>query len=189
MPRDGKSALPPTASAAEAAPADAETTESTFTILQSLVTITLSYQLLFSPHSVYPMEVLEFVIVGLLAIGMLVMVMPQNMWKTRSVVWGLIVGNTILCANIFYMVGLAEPGLYITLVLFIPLAAVAPSANLYFVMSVGICAMYGIIWYELYGQYEPLSGGNLLQFPVLLVMANFYWYILGMRGMAQASDV
>lgn len=190
VPPDGKSSLPPTASAAEAASADAVSepraidTEFSFTILQTLVTIALSYQLLFSPHSVYTVEALELVVVGLLAIGMLVMAMPHDMWRTRSVVWGLIVGNTILCANVFYMVGFAEPGLYITLLLLIPIAAVAPSMNLYFALAVGTCAMYGMIWYALYGRYEPFSEGNLLQFPVLLVMANFDWHILRMRGTA-----
>lgn len=159
-------------------------TASTFTFLQSLVTIVLSYQLLFSPHSAYTIEVLEFVVLGLLLIVILVMALPYDLWRTPLIVWTLILGDTLLCANVFYMAGFTELGLYVTLGLLILIAAVAPSLNLHFVLSVGICAMYGIIWYELYGQYEPFSEGNLLQFPVLLVMANFYWYILGMRGTA-----
>jgi len=164
-------------------------TASTFTFLQSLVMIALSYQLLFSPHSSYTIEALEFVVLGLLFVLILVAVLPHHLWRTPLVIRTLILGNTVLCANIFYMAGLDEPGLYVTLILLLLIAVVAPSLNLHFVLSVGICAMYGIIWYELYGQYEPLSEGNLLQFPVLLVMANFYWYILGMRGKAQTSDV
>jgi len=163
-------------------------TASTFTFLQSLVMIALSYQLLFSPHSSYTVEALELVVFGLLFILILVVALPHHLWRTPLIVWALVLGDTFLCANVFYMAGFTEPGLYVSLGLLILIAAVVPSLNLHFALSVGICAMYGIIWYELYGQYEPLSEGNLLQFPVLLVMANFYWYILGMRGMAQASD-
>jgi hypothetical protein len=167
-------------------------TQSTFAILQTLVTIALSYQLLFSPNSTYVTEVLEFVVLGLLFILILVLALPNYLWRTPLIVWGLIVGDTFLCANVFYMVGFAEPGLYITLVLFILLAAVAPSMNLYFALSLGICAIYGIIWYTTIGKYQPFSEGNLLQFPVLLIMANFYWYILGMRrtvpSVAKASN-
>ncbi len=163
-------------------------TASTFTFLQSLVMIALSYQLLFSPHSSYTVEALELVVFGLLFILILVVALPHHLWRTPRIVWALVLGDTFLCANVFYMAGFTEAGLYVSLGLLILIAAVVPSLNLHFALSVGICAMYGIIWYELYGQYEPLSEGNLLQFPVLLVMANFYWYILGMRGMAQASD-
>jgi hypothetical protein len=197
---DGESPQSQTSSAAEAmsnetAPAGSASkphtsgTASTFTFLQSLVMIALSYQLLFSPHSSYTIEALEFVVFGLLFILIFVVALPHHLWRTPLIVWTLTLGNALLCANVFYMAGFVEPGLYVTLILLLLIAAVAPSLNLYFVLSVGVCAMYGVIWYELYGQYEPLSEGNLLQFPVLLVMANFYWYILGMRGMAQATDV
>ena len=169
------------------APADSASTShtngtaSTFTFLQALVVIALSYQLLFSPNSAYITEVLDFVVLGLLFILILVMALPNYLWRTPLIVWGLIVGDTFLCANVFYMAGLDEPGLYVTLVLLVLVATYAPTLNLHFVLAMSLCLIYGIFWYATTGKYQPFSEGNLLQFPVLLVMANFYWYILGMR--------
>src|SRR5438105_1973792 len=84
-------------------------TASTFTFLQALVTIALSYQLLFSPNSAYTVEVLEFVVMGLLLIVIVVMALPHRLWRTPLVVWSAILGNTLLCANVFYMAGLDQP--------------------------------------------------------------------------------
>jgi hypothetical protein len=171
----------PEASAAAAPQPRSVGTASTFSMQQVLVTIALSYQLLFSEHSAFTLEVLEFVVAGLLAVVLVVLVMPHHMWRTRLVIIFLILGNTVLCANVFYMAGLADPGLYVTLALLVPIAMFAPSANLHFALSLGLCVVYGIVWYVMVGQHGPVMQGDLLRFPVLLVMANFYWQILGLR--------
>ena len=156
-------------------------TASSFSMQQVLLTIALSYLLLFSKSSAFALEILEFVVAGLLLIVLIVMVMPHYLWRTRLVVWAVILGDTALCANVFYLAGLDEPGLYIALFLLIPISLYAPSVNVHFTLTLGLCAVYGIVWYVLAGQYGPLSEGDLLRFPVLLVIANFYWQIMGMR--------
>ena len=185
VPPDGESAQP--ASVPEASPAGPAPkprtigTASTFSMQQVLVTIALSYLLLFARSSAFAVEILEFVVAGLMAIVLIVMVIPQRLWRTRLVVGALIGGNTALCANVFYLAGLDDPGLYIALVLLIPIAMYAPSANAHFALSLGLCMVYGIVWYVLASRSEPLAEGDLLRFPVLLVIANFYWQIMGMR--------
>ena len=187
VPPDGESAPPAPAPVPEASPTSEAFkprtigTASTFSMQQVLLTIALSYLLLFTRSSAFALEILEFVVAGLLSIVLIVMVIPHTLWRTRLVVWAVVLGDTALCANVFYMSGLEDPGLYIALILLIPIAMYAPSANMHFSLSLGLCVVYGIVWYVLIGQREPLSEGDLLRFPVLLVIANFYWQILGMR--------
>ena len=157
-------------------------TADSFSMQQVLLTIALSYQLLFSKSSAFALEILEFVVAGLLLIVLIVMAMPHHLWRTRLIVWAVILGNTALCANVFYLSGLDDPGLYVALFVLIPIAMYAPSVNAHFSLSLGLCVLYGIAWYVLAGQYGPLSEGDLLRFPVLLVIANFYWQNLGMRA-------
>jgi hypothetical protein len=149
---------------------------------QVLLTIALSYLLLFTKSSAFGVEILEFVVAGLLAIVLVVMTIPHHLWRTRLVIWAVILGNTALCANVFYMAGLEDAGLYITLPLLILIALYATSAEMHFGLSLGLCVVYGTVWYVLAGRAEPLSEGDLLRFPVLLVIANFYWQIMGMRA-------
>ena len=185
VPPDGESAQP--APVPEASPTGAAFkprtigTASTFSMQQVLLTIALSYLLLFTRSSAFAVEILEFVVAGLLSIVLIVMVIPHTLWRTRLVVWTVVLGDTALCANVFYLAGLDDPGLYIALFLLIPISLYAPSVNAQFTLSLGLCVVYGVAWYVLIGRFEPLSEGDLLRFPVLLVISNFYWQILGMR--------
>ncbi len=181
VPPDGESAQPEPVPDAAPQPRTIGTA-SAFSIQQVLLTIALSYLLLFTRSSAFALEILEFVVAGLLVIVLVVMVIPHHLWRTRLVVWSVILGDTALCANVFYLAGLDDPGLYIALFLLIPSAMYAPSVNAHFALSLGLCAGYGIIWYVLTGRSEPLSEGDLLRFPVLLVISNFYWQIMGMRA-------
>jgi len=156
-------------------------TASTFSMQQVLLTIALSYLLLFTRSSAFGLEILEFVVAGLLGIVLIVMLVPHRLWRTRLVVWAIILGDTALCANVFYLAGLDDAGLYITLALLIPIALYAPSVEFHFGLSLGLCVVYGAVWYMLTGSSGPLDEGDLLRFPVLLVIANFYWQVLGMR--------
>lgn len=157
-------------------------TASTFSMQQVLLTIALSYLLLFTKSSTFGVEILEFVVAGLLLIVLVVMLVPHQLWRTRMVVWAVILGDTALCANVFYLAGLEDPGLYVTLLLLIPISMYAPSVNAHFSLSLGLCVVYAAAWYALVGRVGPLSEGDLLRFPVLLVIANFYWQIMGMRA-------
>jgi hypothetical protein len=186
-PPDGDSAQSATAPVPEVPPAGSASqprsigTASTFSMQQVLLTIALSYLLLFTKSSAFGVEILEFVVAGLLAIVLVVMGIPHRLWRTRLVVGAVVLGDTVLCANVFYMAGLEDPGLYVTLLLLIPISMYATSVEMHFGLSLGLCVVYGIVWYVLTGRSEPLSEGDLLRFPVLLVIANFYWQIMGMR--------
>jgi hypothetical protein len=186
-PADGESAQPAPAPVPESSPAGSASqprsigTASTFSMQQVLLTIALSYLLLFTKSSAFGTEILEFVVAGLLSIVLVVMVIPHHLWRTRLIVWAVILGNTALCANVFYMAGLEDPGVYVSLLLLIAIAMYAKSVDMHFGLSLGVCVVYGIVWYVMVGRAEPFSEGDLLRFPVLLVIANFYWQIMGMR--------
>jgi len=186
-PADGESAQPAPAPVPESSPAGSASqprsigTASTFSMQQVLLTIALSYLLLFTKSSAFGTEILEFVVAGLLSIVLVVMVIPHHLWRTRLIVWAVVLGNTALCANVFYMAGLEDPGVYVSLLLLIAIAMYAKSVDMHFGLSLGVCVVYGIVWYVMVGRAEPFSEGDLLRFPVLLVIANFYWQIMGMR--------
>ena len=186
-PADGESAQPAPAPVPESSPAGSASqprsigTASTFSMQQVLLTIALSYLLLFTKSSAFGTEILEFVVAGLLSIVLVVMVIPHHLWRTRLIVWAVVLGNTALCANVFYMAGLEDPGVYVSLLLLIAIAMYAPSVDMHFGLSLGVCVVYGSVWYVMVGRAEPFSEGDLLRFPVLLVIANFYWQIMGMR--------
>jgi hypothetical protein len=188
VPADGESAQPAPAPVPEASPAGSAPqprsigTASTFSMQQVLLTIALSYLLLFTRSSAFGTEILEFVVAGLLGIVLIVMGIPHHLWRTRLIVGAVVVGDTALCANVVYMAGLEDLGLYITLLLLIPISMYSTSVDMHFGLSLGLCVAYGIVWYMLDGRAAPLTEGDLLRFPVLLVIANFYWQIMGMRA-------
>jgi len=188
VPPDGESLQPAASPAPQTVPPSPSPqprtigTASTFSMQQVLLTIALSYLLLFTRSSAFALEILEFVVAGLLVIVLIVMSIPHHLWRTRLVIWAVILGDTLLCANVFYMAGLEDPGLYITMLLLIPIAKFAPSVDMQFTLSLGLCMAYAIVWYMLIGRHVPFMEGDLLRFPILLVIANFYWQILGMRA-------
>jgi len=188
VPPDGESPQPAAAPAPETAPPASAPqprtigTASTFSMQQVLLTIALSYLLLFTRSSAFAMEILEFVVAGLLVIVLVVMSIPHHLWRTRLVIWAVILGNTLLCANVFYMAGLEDTGLYISMLLLIPIALFASSVDMHFTLSLGLCVAYAIVWYVLIGRNGTFAESDLLRFPILLVIANFYWQILGMRA-------
>ena len=190
VPADGATDAPAAAPVPDVPPAAAPAadkprtigTASTFSMQQVLLTIALSYLLLFTRSSAFGVEILEFVVAGLLGIVLVVMLVPHHLWRTRLIVWAVILGDTALCANVFYMAGLDNPSLYVTLLLLLGLSMYAPSVDLHFSGALALCLVYGVIWYVLIGRHAPIEEGDLLQFPVLLVIANFYWQILGMRA-------
>jgi diguanylate cyclase (GGDEF)-like protein len=145
-----------------------------FILLQTLVTIVLCYQLLFSQESFVSSEVKELIILGLLLFIAGVMFLPARMWESGWPVVGLVLGDTAITTAIIYLSGTAGSSLYLTYFLVMLIGAFAPSLKQMIGLSVILCATYGMLLYLDSLETGSLSEGRLLGITVLLIMAVFY---------------
>jgi len=145
-----------------------------FILLQTLVTIVLCYQLLFSRESVVSSEVKEFIVLGLLLFIAGMMFLPARMWGRSWPVVALVLGDTAITTAIIYLSGNAGSSLYLIYFLVMLIGALAPSLKQMIGLSVILCAAYGALLYLDSLETGSLSEGRLLGIPVLLILAVFY---------------
>ena len=85
-----------------------------FVMLQTLVTIVLCYQLLFSAETVVSAAIKQVIILGLLLFIAAVMFLPARLWESGWPVVGLVLGDTAITTAIIYLSGNAGSFLYLT---------------------------------------------------------------------------
>jgi PAS domain S-box-containing protein len=168
-PVDAASAALPPRLAAPAHPNRAQ-----FVLLQTLVTIVLSYQVLFSGDTLLTLESKQGLTLGLLLALASVMLMPARVMSAKWFVGALVLGDTGITSAVIYWSSDTFTDLYLIYFLIILIAAVTPSLNHHIALSVFLCLTYGVIQY--WGEWHAgtLSEGRLLRVPVLLIMAIFY---------------
>lgn len=145
-----------------------------FVLLQTLVTIVLSYQVLFSGDTLLTLESKEALTLGLLLALGSVMLMPERVMSAKWFVGALVSADTALTTAIIYWSTDTYTDLYLIYFLIILIAAVTPSLNHHIALSVILCAAYGAIQYWGEWQTGVVSESRLLRVPVLLIMAVFY---------------
>ena len=145
-----------------------------FILLQTLVTIVLSYQLLFARDTVLDSEDRQLLIVGLLLVIVMLMALPVRVLVRNWFAGALVVGDTALTTLIIYLSGNASSDLYITYFLIVLLAAFTTSLKQLIGLSTILCLAYGgLLFFEL-SQIGSVSESHLLRIPILLIMAIFY---------------
>ncbi|TAL12781.1 MAG: PAS domain S-box protein [Nitrospirae bacterium] len=145
-----------------------------FVMLQTLVTVVLSYQVLFSGDPLLTMESKQTLTLGLLLALGSVMLMPARVMGARWFVGALVSVDTAMTTAIIYWSSDAFTDLYLIYFLIILIAAVTPSLNHHIVLSVLLCMAYGAIQYLVEWQAGVFTESRLLRIPVLLIMAIFY---------------
>lgn len=145
-----------------------------FVLLQTLVTIVLSYQVLFSGDTLLTLESKQTLTLGLLLALGSVMLMPARVMSAKWFIGALVTGDTALTTAVIYWSSDTFTDLYLIYFLIILIAAVTPSLTHHIALSVILCVAYGVIQY--WGEWHAgvLSEGRLLRIPVLLIMAIFY---------------
>ncbi len=145
-----------------------------FVLLQTLVTIVLSYQVLFSGVTVLSVESKQVLTLGLLLVLASVMLLPARVMGAKWFIGGLVTADTALTTAVIYWSTDTFTDLYLVYFLIILIAAVTPSLKQHIALSVILCVAYGVIQY--WGEWHAgaLSEGRLLRIPVLLIMAIFY---------------
>ena len=145
-----------------------------FVMLQTLVTVVLSYQVLFSGDTLLTLESKEALTLGLLLALGSVMLIPPRVMNAKWFVGGLVSADTALTTAIIYWSTDTFTDLYLIYFLIILIAAVTPSLNHHIVLSVILCVAYGVIQYLGDWHAGALTESRLLRIPVLLIMAIFY---------------
>jgi hypothetical protein len=143
-------------------------------LLQTLVTIVLSYQLLFSQGALVTDEARQFLVLGMLLVIAGLIVLPVRVVETRWFVGALVVADTAVTSVVIYLSGNASSDLFITYFLIILIAAFSASLQQMIGFSVLLCAAYGAILYAGFRETGALTEGHLLRIPVLLIMAAVY---------------
>jgi membrane-associated HD superfamily phosphohydrolase len=100
-----------------------------FILLQTLVTIVLCYELLFSGDAVLPSDYQQPLVAVLMLINAVLMFLPVRVLEADWFTGALVMGDTGLTTAIIYLSGNASSDLYITYFLIILIAAFSTSLN------------------------------------------------------------
>ncbi|MBI4401759.1 MAG: response regulator [Nitrospirae bacterium] len=143
-------------------------------VLQTLVTIVLSYQLLFSSDSNLSSETEELVILGLLLLVAGLMVLPEHILATGWFTGVLAFGDTLVTTYIIHLSGNASSDLYLAYFVIILLAAASRTLKQMLALSIIVYVAYGAVLFFDIMRTGGLSEGHLIRIPLLLIMGIFY---------------
>jgi signal transduction histidine kinase len=156
-----------------------------YLVLQSLVGVMLTYELLFGPdQAAAPAASMVIMVCLALLLGGLFIV-PLSV---LHVAWfsGLLVGiDTVLVTTTIYLSGNARSDLYLSYFVLMLIAASVRKFSLVMAFSSLLCAGYGFLLFQGIAQTGTISVGHLLGMPVLLVMATFYGMAMETIGKEQ----
>ncbi len=145
-----------------------------FILLQTLVTIVLCYELLFSGDAVLPSDYQQPLVGVLMLINAVLIFLPTRVLEAEWFPGALVMGDTGLTTAIIYLSGNASSDLYVTYFLILLIAAFSTSLNQLIGLSVVPCAAYGMLLVLEMQETGSLSESHLLRIPILLSMATFY---------------
>jgi signal transduction histidine kinase len=143
-------------------------------ILQGLVAIILSYQLLFGEHFLIGSGTADLLALGLLVMVAVLLALPPNLFEARWFSWSLVGCNTTIVTAVIYLSGSARSELYLSYCLLMLIAASVRTLKQTLGLSVVLCVAYGAVLCEGVIETGQVSAAHLLGVPVLLIMAVFY---------------
>ncbi len=147
---------------------------SRYLLLQSLVSIILSYELLFGSDSIISRVMSDGLVVGLWLIVAVIAVLPRVVLEATWFSAGLVAIDTLLVTATIYLSGNARPDLYIAYFVLMLVAASVRRLSHLLGLSLLLILGYAAVLYEGIIQSGTVSVGHLLGIPVLLVMGVFY---------------
>ena len=153
-----------------------------YVVLQSLVGVMLTYQLLSGAELIASRPTSGVIVVGLVAMVLCLWSVPTSILQAA---WfsGTVIGiDTVLVTATIYLSGNARSELYLSYFILMLIAASVRRHSHVIGLSLLLCAGYGVILYQGIVQTGSLSPGHLLGVPVLLVMATFYGLALQTIG-------
>lgn len=143
-------------------------------LLQCLVSVILSYELLFGSEAVISRLMSDGIVVGIWAFVGMLTVLPAVWFELAWFNGALVAVDTLLVTGTIYLAGNARPDLYIAYFVLMLVAASVRRLSHMMGLCLLLCVGYAGLLYEGIVQSETVAAGHLLGVPVLLVMAVFY---------------
>lgn len=142
-------------------------------LLQSLVSVILSYELLFGTESVISRLKSDGMVVGMWTFVGVLVLLPGAWFELAWVNGALVAVDTVLVTGTIYLSGNARPDLYTAYFVLMLVAASVRRMSHMMGLCLLLCAGYAALLYEGIVHSETVAVGHLLGVPVLLVMAVF----------------
>ncbi|MBI3355530.1 MAG: hypothetical protein HY038_01930 [Nitrospirae bacterium] len=158
---------------------------SRYLFLQSLVTIILSYELLFGSDSIISRVMSNGLVVGLWLFIAVIAMLPQVVLEATWFSAGLVAIDTVLVTATIYFSGNARSDLYIAYFVLMLVAASVRRLGHLLGLSMLLSVGYAVVVYEGILHTGTMTAGQLLGIPVLLVMAVFYGVALETTAVVQ----
>src|SRR6058998_132584 len=145
-----------------------------FIQLQALVTVVLSYQLLFSRNVSLSQEVQSISILGLLLLCGSMMFLPTRLICSDWFPGALAVLDTGITSVLIYISGNASSDLYLAYFVIILIVTASRTAMQMTVFLSMVTAIYGWALYKEIEDTGVVLEHHLIRIPLLLIMAIFY---------------
>jgi len=145
-----------------------------FIQLQALVTVVLSYQLLFSPNALITRELQMILIFGMLLVCGTLIILPARFISADWFPGALAVLDTGITSILIYFSGSAGSDLYLAYFVIILIVTASRTATQMAVFLTLVTAIYGWALYREINHTGVVLEHHLIRIPLLLVMAIFY---------------
>jgi len=142
-------------------------------ILQSLVSIVLSYQVLNTPEQILARPVQEILVLGLLSLLGAVFFLPSRLVESRAFTIILLLIDTVITSSIIYTTQQQGSDLYLAYFLIILISASMRTLRMKIICSGTIGALYGVVLYLTLGSALFVEG-HLIRISILLIMGVVY---------------
>lgn len=142
-------------------------------VLQSLVSIVLSYQVLYTPEAILARPVQEVLVLGLLSLLAAAFFLPGRLVESRAFTIVLLLIDTAITSSIIYATEQLGSDLYLAYFLIILISASMRTLRLKILFSATIAALYGAMLYLSIGGALFLEG-HLIRISILLIMGVVY---------------
>jgi len=149
-------------------------TRSNFLQLQALVTVVLSYELLFGQDTLLTGDGQNVALLGLMLICGSLIVLPAHVIVAEWFPGVLALSDTAITTAMIYLSGNATSDLYLTYFVIILIITTTRTAKQRFMFLSIVCVFYGISLYREIGETGLPLENHLLRVPLLLIMAIFY---------------
>lgn len=164
-------------------------TRSSFLQLQALVTVVLSYQLLFSQQLGFPAEAQIPTILLLLTSCAAIMVLPDR-WVTAP--WfpaALALADTGIVTALVFLSGQVTSDLYLAYFVVILIATLTRTPTQIFLSLSALGVLYAFVLYREVQITGVVQEHQLLRLPLLLIMAIFYVRTIASARLLREYDV
>jgi diguanylate cyclase (GGDEF)-like protein len=167
------SVLPPTT---ELEKTDSPTSETRSQLLQlqALVTVVLSYQLLFSGEALLTGDSQRVTILVLMLLCGGLIVLPDHLVLAHWFPAGLALADTVITTVLVYLSGNASSELYLTYFVILLIATTAQTRRQLLGFITVVCTIYGIVLVRQFLESGKVSETQLLRLPLFMIMAIFY---------------